>query len=814
MLAEGPTLADRISQGPIPLDEALPIAKQIAKALEAAHEAGVVHRDLKPANIKVRDDGTVKVLDFGLAKALDPAPDVDPSQSPTLTAAATQMGVILGTAAYMSPEQARGKPVDKRADIWAFGAVVFEMLTATKPFPGDDVSQTLARVIDRDPDWDALPATLSPALDTYLRRCLQKDPSQRVRDIGDVRLALAGAFETVVDTRAGPMAASTLRVWQRPAITVGAVLVAFALGGFTVWTLARPEVVPADPMRFVVPRDSVAFDYAFGLRDLAISPDGRQIVYWQAGETVPQLHVWPTDQFAGVPLSGGEGGLGPFVSPDGEWVGFVNLPGTTLSKVSIRGGVSVTLTEFPSTIFGASWGTDDEIVFGSGAGLFRVSASGGDPERLTTADREEGGDYHVWPSVIPGADAVVFVLAGQQPFDGELAVLALDTGTVIRLGVTGFSPHYVQTGHLVYAAQDGSIRAVSFDAASLELTGSPVPLVEDIMVKPTNAANFSVSATGSLVYATGDATALASRVVTVGRDGVVSGPVDEVAGSAWYPRFSPDGSRVAFAITEEPGNAGAADLYVKDLDRGTRTRRTRDENNNRFYPVWSPDGTQLAFAEGSGTSNRILRTPADGSGEYEVLLDIGERQFPMSWAPDGSALAYYRSGSDILNRDLHILPMDGERVPVEFLTTPFEDRGVTFSPDGRWLAYVSGESGRDDIYVRPYPGPGGQVTVSSGGGQEAVWGRDGSELFYRNGNRLMVVAVDTEPGFSADAPTLLFENDFVLDNASGGGGNANYDVSSDGVFVFVEDLGSQDAAPELRLVLNWFEELKARVPVP
>lgn len=350
-----------------------------------------------------------------------------------------------------------------------------------------------------------------------------------------------------------------------------------------------------------------------------------------------------------------------------------------------------------------------------------------------------------------------------------------------------------------------------------DITGSPVPLLESVVVKASGAADFALSMTGTLVYVPGFGADLASRLVMVGRNGVVEAPLAEVRGNAWYPRFSPDGSRVAFTVAESSGAGGVADLWVLDIDRNTRTRLTVGDgdtvaDNNRFFPVWSPDGRQLAFGEGAGTTTRVLVTPADGSGQFETLLDIGERQFPMSWAPDESALALYRSGSDGANRDLTILLLHGDRTPVPFLSTPAEERGVSFSPNGRWLAYVSAESGRDEIYVRPYPGPGGQVIVSSGGGMEAVWGPDGKELFYRNGTQVMVVTVGTEQALLVEPPRPLFDDDFVIDIATGGGGNPNYDISPDGEhFVFVESNGGAPLG-QLYVVLNWFKELKERVP--
>ena len=817
-LVEGPTLAERIAQGAIPVGEALHIARQIAEALEAAHEAGVIHRDLKPANIKVRADGMVKVLDFGLAKALEPEVSGDPSESPTMTAAATRMGVIMGTAAYMSPEQASGKTVDKRADVWAFGVVLYEMLTGTRPFVGDDVSKTLARVIAIDPDWSALPKDLPPVLGGFLRGSLEKNPRERVRDIGDVRLAMKGAFGTTVAQQGEAAVAPLLQVWQRPVPVALAVLAALGLGGLAVWTLTRPDVIPSDLIRFaIVPPDTAPFSFTGARRDLAISPDGSQIVYkGNPSGSAPQLNLRPIDQLVGAPLRGGEGGFGPFFSPGGEWVGFL-ASGTTLQKVSIFGGPPVTLTESPNGIYGASWGADDQIVFGTNrAGLFRVPGGGGEPEALTTLDTEQGEQSHRWPFIIPGREAVVFVIGtGATLTTGQLAVLDLDTGDVTQLGLAGVSPHYVSTGHLVYAAEDGSVRAVPFDATSLEVTGNPVPLVESVVVKASGAADFSISDNERLVYvgAGGAGFNQTSRLVVTGRDGAGT-PLADIAGYAWYPRFSPDGTRVAFGVTETPGVGSDADLWVLDMERGTRTRLT-SEGNNRFFPVWSPDGSQLAFADGSGATNRVLLTSADGSGEPETLLDRNERQFPMSWAGDSNVMALYTDNPSTA-RDLYVLSLDGDLTPEPFLATPFSERGVSFSPDARWVAYVSDESGRDEVYVRPYPGPGGQVIISTDGGEEVVWGSDGSELFYRNGDQVMVVKVNTGQTFSAEAPAQLFAAPYALDNAAGGAGNPNYDISPGGeLFIFVEqDLPTGvEGVSQITVVLNWFEELKARVPV-
>ena len=562
-LVEGPTLADRIKQGPIPLDEALPIAKQIAEALEAAHEQGVIHRDLKPANIKVKADGTVKVLDFGLAKAFQPDPS-DPklSQSPTisLTAAATQMGMVIGTAAYMSPEQASGKTVDKRADVWAFGVVLYEMLTGTRPFVGDDVSKTLAHVIAIDPDWSTLPTVVPPVLGTFLRGCLEKNPKQRVQAIGDVRLAMEGAFETPASEAAEAVARRPLHPWQRPVPALGIVVMAVLVTGLAVRALTRPEPPPAPGvMRLtIVPPDTAPLGVQSPNRSpIAISPDGTQVVYGGAGG----LNLRPIDQLVGAPVRGGEGGIAPFVSPDGEWVGFLHVTSfTTLQKVSTLGGPSVMVTESPTPILGASWGEDDQIIFGTvGAGLFRVSGGGGDPEALTTIDGGQGETSHAWPSIIPGGEAVLFMISAGGPLAiGQLAVLDLATTEVKRLGLAGGSPRYVSTGHLVYAVEDGSIRAVPFDAASLDVAGSPVPLVEGVQVRATGAADFGVSDNGRLVYVLGASGGGSQRsliwVDREGREELTAAPLQA------YPTvsLSPDSTRAASGILA----GGNVDIWV------------------------------------------------------------------------------------------------------------------------------------------------------------------------------------------------------------------------------------------------------------
>ena len=812
-LVEGPTLADRISKGPIPLDEALPIAKQIAEALEAAHEAGVIHRDLKPANIKVREDGTVKVLDFGLAKALDPTPTSDPSESPTLTAAATQMGVIMGTAAYMSPEQAKGKTADRRSDVWAFGAVLYEMLAGRRAFRGEDVSDTLVSVFRDDPDWSRLSDDVPARVRQAVQVCLQKDLKQRVRDIAAVRLAMEGAFETTVSAPTEPAVAPTLQVWQRPVPALAIALLLVAIAGLAVWSVTRPEPTPApDLMRFtIVPPDTAPLDLPGTLHDLAISPDGTQVVYQSGGAGRRQLNLRPINQLVGAPIASVEDGFGPFFSPDNAWIGFTaSGGGLILRKVSIFGGAPLTLTEAPGLIRGASWGTDDQIIFGTiDGGLFRVSGGGGEPETLTILDTEQGESSHTWPFIIRDREAVLFVIATSAPLTtGQLAVLDLRTGDVTRLGLAGVSPHYVSTGHLVYAAEDNSLRAVPFDATSLEVTGNPVPLVEDVVVKASGAANFGISDNGRLAYVAGSATGFGAQrsLVWVDREGREE-PIAMPPRPYSAARLSPDGTRVAVEVRDEN-----TDIWVHDLERGTQTRLTFDPGVDRF-PVWTPDGERIAFA-----SNRanglydVFWKLAVGTGQPELVVSDPDRRLDAgSWTPDGQSLPLIEAGIDI-----GIVTLDGDQTRQPVLEEDFPEGSPEVSPDGRWMAYRSAETGRTEIYVRPFPDVGGgKWQVSTEGGIHPAWSPDGRELFYRQpaDGAVMGVTVETEPTFSPGIPEPVIEGDYVYAPGQG----RNWDISPDGQrFLMLKNVGESGAeapaAPQINVVINWFEELKARVP--
>jgi serine/threonine-protein kinase len=799
-------------------DDALAIARQIADALEAAHEQGVVHRDLKPANIKVRPDGTVKVLDFGLAKAFQgDASGVDPSvsSSPTKSlTAATRLGMVIGTAAYMAPEQARGKPVDRRADVWAFGAVLYEMLTGRKAFSGDDISDTLVSVLRDEPDWGALPEDTPASVKQTLRVCLRKDAKSRLRDMSAVRLALEGAFDSTIgaDAAAAATTVAPLKVWQRPVPLALAALALVLVSSLAVWLVMRLDPAPpADVVRFtIVPPETTPVDLPGAGPDLALSPDGRTIVFQSRGEG-RRFYVQSTDQLSSAPLHGTENAAVPFFSPDGQWVGFTDVSNIrTLRKVPIYGGPPITVAASSNAITGATWAEDGRIVFGTaGSGLFVVADGGGEAAALTTLEVERGETGHLFPSMIRGRNAVLFTIArsGGSPLqNGEIAAVDLAGGSVTRLGITGVGPRYIPTGHVVYGAEDGSLRGVPFDVAPLDVTGSPVPLVEGVVVKSSGAANFAISDNGRLIYVSGEfgAAALVSTLVWVDRAGR-----EEPAGTPprryFTPRLSPDGTRIAVDARDE-----GDDIWVWDIARGALSRLTSQSGPNRT-PVWSADGSRIAFSGGSDTERGIFWQAADGSGTPEALVEnVVPAVMPRAFSPDGRELLVTEGSSP---RDVHRIVLGGSGTIEPVLASAFNEHSPEISPDGRWMAYESDESGRTEVYVRPYPdAASARFPVSTDGGIWPLWSRNGRELFYwRRPDTLMVVPVEAGSTFRAGRPVSLVQGEFDTGNES-----RMYDVTPDGRrFLFVKPIGSADddvRSPAITVVLNWFEDVKARFP--
>jgi len=807
-LVEGPTLAERIAQAAIPLEEALPIAKQIAEALEYAHEHNIIHRDLKPANIKLTHDGKVKVLDFGLAKALqDDASAQDISSSPTLSVAATKAGFILGTAAYMSPEQARGKSVDRRADVWAFGVVLFEMLTGARAFAGEDISITLANVIKEDPDWQTLRADTPRRIRKLLRRCLAKDARQRLQAIGEARIALEEPFAEAAGEAAATAIASSRLGAKRERWAWGITTTLLLAAGITGWVAMRgssPGPAPVRRTMIALPGNET-LPSGFTFSTLALSPDGSNLVIYASRRgrgTGWQLYLRPMDQMEARPLDGTEDATTPFFSPDGKWIGFFG--GGKLRKISVQGGSSATICD-AANLRGAAWGLDDTIIFsqGGGAGLLRVPAAGGTPKPLTTVDPSKGDTNHRWPHILPDGKAVLFSSQRSTVLDDTaIEVFSLATGQRRILLERGTAPQYAPTGHIVFY-EDGALHAAPFDVGRLEITGPVVPVVENVWGDITSgAAHFSLSADGMLVYAPGGIQARPSKLALSDRKGAAQA-LPAPAQTYFCPTLSPDGRRAA--VTVQGPNT---DVWVFDIARGTTTRLTFQPGEDEV-PAWTPDGRKVAYsADIEGKGRALMWKNADGSGAEEILWVGGSHTHLGSFSPDARFLAFV-DYDNITKGDIWVLPLDGDRKPLKFLQTPFNERSPAFSPDGRWIAYASDESGRDEVFVQPFPGPGGKWQVSTEGGYGPAWARNGRELFYRQGNKMMVVQVTSQPAFSASVPRQLFEGTFEAVARR----EANYDVMPDARrFLVIQPPEISAAMTQLVVVTNWFEELKRLAP--
>ncbi len=793
-LVPGEDLAERLKRGAIPVDEALAIAKQIAEALEEAHEHGIVHRDLKPANVKVTPDGKVKVLDFGLAKAWEGpgAASSDLSQSPTLAHTGTAAGLILGTAAYMSPEQARGKPVDKRADIWAFGVVLFEMLTGQKLFTGETVSDVLAGVLTRDPDWSTLPASVPQPIRRLLGRCLERDPKQRSRDIGDVRLELqASAGRPIEDPR------ETAGAWpQRRRLLVAATLVAaLGLGALAGAIVGRRG--SREPESGVV-RFEVSLPAGLALVDsnrggLAIAPDDGALAFAATDGKATRLYVKRLDQPAPSPIANTEGAEDPFFSPDGRWLGF--FANGQLQKVALADGTLVRIAASADAT-GASWTPDGTIVFASGysSGLVRVSAEGGTPQPLTVRDRVAGEAGHVWPDVLPDGEHVLYTIEHTgKPFDeASIAVVSLRTGEhkVVLRG--GTAARYSPSGHLVYARRN-RLLAAPFDLRRLEVKGEATTVAEGVASSVgRGCVHYAISRAGSLALVPGLFNEYARDLAWITRDGRQTAASAERRGYSDVD-LAPDGVR---ALVHVQGSDD--DLWSIDLERDVPTRITFGHENSA--PVWAADGRRFAWvSDRDGTFNLYMGSLDTGAG-IERLTTSENVQAASDWSRDGRHIFYVEE--DPTHRgDIWTLPMDGDRQPRALVRTTFDERTPALSPDGRWLAYASDETGRPEIYVQAFPGPGPRRQVSDQRGADSAgpwrlrrslsmprWSPEGRELFYWNGSRLMSVSISPGPELKAGAPSLVLERDGVV----------GFDVAPDGRFLIARE---STAAPLTRVVV-------------
>jgi Tol biopolymer transport system component len=806
-LVEGPTLAERIGGRAMLLDEALPIAQQIAEGLEYAHEKGVVHRDLKPANVKLTADGNVRILDFGLAKALESqVPAGNPSISPTLVLSATQAGVILGTAAYMAPEQARGAAVDKRADIWAFGVVLYEILTGKQPFAGETVSDTLAAVLRAEPQWDAIPAGMR----RLVRRCLERNPKRRLRDIGEARVViedvLAGSAEEQLVAAAPRPGAHTWLLRLSPWLAAALLLTTLVIS----WLYFRQTPPAERVVRAIVALPAKTFVHSF-----ALSPDGRYLTLAARVDGARRLWLRPLDAPDPQPLPGTEEAQYPFWSPDSRYIGF--FAQGKLKKIAVNGGPARNLCDAPDGR-GGTWNREGVIVFapsgGNRSGLQRVPAGGGVPSPFTRA--ESGA--HRFPIFLPDGRRVLYLAnAAKTPEQNGIILTSLDSKESRQLlpdlSNAFYVPPVAGSGLAqILFVRSGALMAQPVHPATLQLAGEASPVVDGVgQGLNVGFFRFSISGDGSLNFQAAPALS-SSQLTWFDRNGGQAG----VAGQPGYISYfsiSPDGKKVALTRFSSSNPLAGSDIWLQDVERGTESRFTLKGFD--FAPVWSPDGSSIAFARGL-VGSEVYQKHSNGTGQEELLVKGNFRLIPVCWSRDGRFVILLSVGTASL--DLLVLPLEGDRKLEPFLASDFQETQGQLSPDGKWMAYTSNETGRFEVYVEPFPrgtGAVGRWPVSTAGGEAPLWRPDGKELFYLDsGSRLFAVPVQNsgpKSGFATGAPAALFDTGLLREERWQGFSAPRlriYDVTPDGRRFLVRVVREQGAEPSLVLVTNWQALLK------
>ena len=786
---QGETLARRLDYGALPLDRALQIGVQIGDALDKAHRRGIVHRDLKPGNIMLTNDGA-KLLDFGLAKSIAPDDDASVSVLPTEDNPLTTEGTLLGTVQYMAPEQLEGKEADARTDVFAFGAVLYEMLTGKRAFEGTSRASLISAIMSSDPRPPSdIHVGSPPALDRTVAKCLAKDPEKRWQTARD----LVDELQWIDSDGAAEATGLAKPQFRRVALgaLIGAMLVSVVM-----WFIWPETITTQAPARLHLSLPDGQEIGSVWNPSFVFSPDGSQLVYCarQTGAS-RQLHIRPIDGFEARPLAGTEGSDMPFFSPDGGWVGYYSRG--KLWKLSLAGGAPVKICDISQFVVGASWGADGTIVFGVvGLGLMKVPAAGGSPEPLT---KLQEGEEHWWPQFLPDGNAIVFTAETRSGFHPAIASLETGEHRVLEEVGAGRVARYVPSGHIVLA-EGGQLLAVPFDAERLQSTGAAISVLEGLHTSPTSRlAYFAVSNSGALAYLPGGQAEVERQLVVVDRQGKGTPIVDE-RGNFMSPRYSPDGTKVAVERFE---GSGRRTIWVFDLVSGARIRLTTGGENG--MPIWTPDGDRITF----WSDYETIQSKVVGADSADELHKSSHPKFPASWTPGGEELVFFEFHPETRS-DIWVLSADGRARP--WIATEFSEGFPQLSPDGRWLAYISNESGRYEVYVQDYAAAGEKITVSTDGGYEPLWSPDGQELFYRIGERVMAVSFQTEPVFRSNRPQEIFKGPYVT-GATISAVATTYDVTPDGEHFLMIEGGEEEEANQLNLVLNWFEELKRLSPV-